>query len=212
MNQFDGDVSRRSVLGLVGAGSVALAGCASSGGNEDDSSGEPPAGSDSPVLGDPDAGVTLEVYEDFSCPHCRDYNQNEFPTLKAEYLDPGRIRYEHRDLPFINEQSWQAANAAREAYLHHGSEAFWAYKSELFARQGDLGSGTPDIFGEIATALELDGEQIQSAAVNREHDSLLEADKNRGTSLGVEGTPSFVLDGKLVDRNTVSQEIDAALE
>jgi protein-disulfide isomerase len=207
MTQIDGDsrtVSRRLFLGAVGAGTVALAGCSSGGSGTDDY--------EAPVRGDPDADVTLEVYEDFSCPHCRDYTLQQLPVLAQEYLEPGLIRYEHRDFPFIQSQSWQAANAAREVHLEHGDEAFWAYKSAVFARQGDLRTSAPDMFGEIATELEfdLDADAVQSAAADREHDSILESDKSRGEDQGVTGTPAFVLDGELVESNLFA-EIDAAI-
>lgn len=219
--------SRRALLGAVAAGAVAVAGCSSQ--SDDDtanqsgddpsngdapesetSDSEPAASSDPPVRGDPEAAVTLEVYEDFSCPHCRTYNVEQLPALAEAYLEPGRLRYEHRDFPFIDEQSWQAANAAREAYLHHGNEAFWAYKSELFARQSEVGSNAPEIFGQIATDLELDADRIQTAAEQRRHDDILQGDKARGERQGVPGTPAFVLDGELVEGN-LRDEIDAAL-
>ncbi|MEF8936794.1 MAG: thioredoxin domain-containing protein [Halovenus sp.] len=199
-------VSRRLFLGAVGAGTVALAGCASGSG------GDPQVDHEAPVRGDPNADVTLEVYEDFSCPHCRTFNMQDLPALAQQYLEPGQIRYEHRDFPFLDDQSWQAANAAREVYLEHGDEAFWEYKSTVFARQGDLGTGAPEIFGEIASELEfdLDAEAIQSAATDRPHDSILEDDKSRGESQGVSGTPSFVLDGELVE-DDLTAEIDAKI-
>jgi len=200
-------VSRRAFLGAAGAGTVALAGCIAGGGG---SSADPTLTDDPPVRGDPDADVTLEVYEDFSCPHCRSYNLQDLPAVAERYLEPGLIRYEHRDFPFLDDQSWQAANAAREAYREHGDEAFWEYKSQLFVRQNDVGTGAPEIFGDIASNLDLDSETIQAAAEERRHDDILSGDKNRGEEYGVSGTPSFVLDGELVEGNLFA-EIDAAL-
>lgn len=197
--------SRRAFLGSIGAGAVVLAGCL---GNEVAAGSE-----DTPVRGDPEADVTLEVYEDFLCPHCQSYNQQTFPAVEEQYLQPGLIRYEHRDFPFIGEESWQAVSAVREVFDEYGNEQFWPYKKELMAGGGQIESDAPDIFGSIADDLELDSDTIQSAATDRVHDSAAEADKARGESLGITGTPSFVVDGELMDGPQAAfQRIDGELQ
>jgi protein-disulfide isomerase len=184
-------LSRRTFLGGVGASTVALAGCLGGGTAE---------GSENvPVRGDPDADVTLEVYEDFTCPHCQTYERETFPQVQEAYLDPGLIRYEHRDYPFLGPEAWQASSAVREVYEENGNDRFWEYKSALMARGGEIESGAPEVFGSVAEELTLDAESIQSAAADRVHDDAAEADKERGQSLGVNGTPSFVVDGQLMD-------------
>lgn len=200
-----GFASRRAFLGSIAAGTVVLAGCLG---------GETSEGSENtPVRGDPDADVTLEVYEDFICPHCQQYNQQQFPTVQQQYLEDGRIRYEHRDFPFLSDVSWQAVSAVREVFEEHGSEEFWAYKAELMAAGGDLEPSAPGIFGDIANEMGLNGDAIQSAGVDRVHDSAAEADKSRGESLGITGTPSFVVNGELVDGlNQALQTVDSELQ
>lgn len=184
-------LSRRTFLGGLGAGTVVLAGCLGGGTSE---------GSESvPVRGDPDADVTLEVYEDFTCGHCQTYETQTFPQVQESYLEPGLIRYEHRDYPFLSEEAWQASSAVREVYVEYGNEEFWTYKSALMERGSEIKSGAPDVFGTVAQELDFDAESIRSAAIDRVHDDAAEADKERGESLGVPGTPSFVVDGQLMD-------------
>jgi protein-disulfide isomerase len=187
-------LSRRALLGSLGAATVALAGCLG-----DDSSDDPAeSATGPPVRGDPEAEVTLEVYEDFLCGHCQQYNQEVLPTVEQEYLDPGLIRYEHRDYPFLTEESWQAASAAHEAFVAGGNEAFWPYKSALMAAGERLQRDAPEIFGTVAEQQDLRAEAIQSAATQRRHDGAAEADKQRADDLGIQGTPSFVVDGELL--------------
>ncbi|WP_336327033.1 DsbA family protein [Halovenus sp. HT40] len=193
--------SRRRFLGSVAAGTVALAGC--TGGSETDPANgpdtldEPPEWP--PVLGDPDAAVTLEVFEDFNCPHCQDYNTEQFPEIESEYLDSEQIRYVHRDLPFLHETSWQAVSAVREVYRLYGNEQFWSYKSTLMSEGGRIQQEAPDIFGEIADQQNLDADAIQQAAADREHDAAAREDRSRAEEYGVQGTPAFVVDGELTD-------------
>jgi len=190
--QRDGrNLSRRTFLGGVGASTVALAGCLGGGTAE---------GSENvPVRGDPDADVTLEVYEDFMCPHCQTYETETFPQVQEAYLEPELIRYEHRDYPFLGSEAWQASSAVREVYEEYGNDQFWAYKAALMERGGEIETGAPDVFGAVAEEMGLDAESVQSAAADRVHDDAAEADKERGQSLGVNGTPSFVVDGELMD-------------
>lgn len=208
--------TRRVVLGALGATTVALAGCVSgedegAGGNESTCTG---GATGAAVRGDPDAEITLEVYEDFSCPACHTYNAESFETIEAEYLEPELIRYEHRDLPFISDESWQAASAAREAYEGCGDAEFWEYKSALMAAGGRLESDAPDIFGEVAADVGLDADRIQTAAVDRTHDDHAQSDRTRGENLGVQGTPGFVVDGEVMDGleqalNTIDDKLDS---
>jgi len=213
--------TRRHVLSGVAIGTVALAGCAGgdengtengNSSNESEQSGEfdgadggvaadAPELDDAsvPVLGDPDAPVTLAVYEDFLCPHCRTYNEELFPDIATEYIDPDRIRYEHRNFPVVHEQhSLEAASAAREVFEAYGNEAFWAYKSRLFDRQDEVRANVTDLCGEIAEEMGLDGDAIQTAATERAHDDDTERDQSRGQERGIRATPTFVVDGNPV--------------
>lgn len=156
-----------------------------------------------PTRGDPTAPVTLEVYEDFTCPACRTYNEEVRPTLATEYLDPGTIRYEHRDFPFRNESAREAANGAREVFESAGNEAFWTFKATLFDRQQDIEGNAPTVFREIAAEMDLDAAAIETAAAEQTHADAVEADETRGDAAGVAGTPGFVVDGDLVSPDGV---------
>ncbi|MEF8812785.1 MAG: thioredoxin domain-containing protein [Halovenus sp.] len=223
--------TRREVLAGVAAGSAVLAGCLGGDGDGDD--GEPsgsgddsdagddsPAdGSDVPVRGDPEATVALAVYEDYACPHCRDYVLNGSPELVEAYVEPGDIRYEHRDLPIpvADPESWEAASAAREMLARAGHDAFWDYAKRLYEEQSRLGTDTPELYAELATAIDdsVDGAAVRAAGVDRAHDDAVQADRERAVDLGAEGTPTFVLDGEIVASgytDAVLAEVRAAID
>jgi protein-disulfide isomerase len=196
--------TRREILLGAGAGAtVALAGCTNS----------TPGGADTvPVRGDPDADVTLEVYEDLGCPACRSYVQDVFPDIQSRYLDDGRIRYEHHDFIVTGPAAEQAASAAREVLDREGDEGFWSFTGAVFDNQGRLPSQAPGLFSTLAGNLGFDDPAaIATAGQNLEYDSAVESDMNRGRSLGVEGTPSFVVDGSLVGLRELTAELDQAL-
>jgi protein-disulfide isomerase len=176
-----------------------------------DESGETTASS-VPVRGDPEAAVTLEVYEDLGCPHCRDYAQNGFPELEDGYIEEGQIRYEHRDFVVTGPEAAQAASAAREVLARHGTDAFWSFVDAVFADQARLRSEGSTVLGELAADLDFDADAVETAGADRTHQSVVERDKARGLDAGVTGTPSFVVDGELVDTGdarSMSERVEA---
>lgn len=222
--------SRRRVLLGAAAGVGAVAGC--TGGGDD---GTPtPAGGwpastatpttsgrlPAPVKGNPDADLTLAVYEDYACPHCADYNAEGFPELQSNF-DASAIRYEHRDLPIpvADPGSWQAASAAREVQARHGDQAFWTYAAGLFDRSDDLRGDAPSVLSSLADDLGFDGEAIRAAGVNVTHEETVTADRQQAVDLGVGGTPAFVVDGQVVTSgfgdgtvSTVTSALEDALD
>ena len=199
------DYMRRSFLGTAAAAGavVGLAGCL--GGDETP---------DPPVAGDPDADVTVTVYEDFSCQFCRDFKEDVYPQLETEYLEPGRIRYEHRDFPIVDEWSWSVADAAREIYETEGDDAFFAFADEIYEH---MGSYSYDAIESVASDLGLDGAGAREAAEEETHRSTIEASQSYGQSNGVEGTPTVHINGEPVDLQAIAFDqvavpIEQALE
>ncbi|WP_076609592.1 DsbA family protein [Natronorubrum thiooxidans] len=197
-------LTRRTVLGTAAAVGIGtgVAGCL---GSED-----PP---EPPVLGDPDADVTVTVYEDFSCPSCRQFKQEIFPDIEEAYIEPGRIRYEQRNYPIPVDETWSWAIpcAARELYETEGNDAFWDFAAGIYDY---MGSYSYDVIETTAAELDLDGAAAREAAEEETHRSLVEDDKSYGSSNGVEATPAVFVDGEQIDRRETrtATAIDAALE
>jgi len=234
MNQSD-RTTRRSLLTVTGAGIAALAGCftvsqeESEGTSGDGASGQATTAAPdedgtasgtgtstadslgTPVAGDPDADVTVAVYEDFACPHCKTFNEDVYPQLQSAYVEPETIRYEHHDLPIPVDEtvSWQAPSAARAVQATVGDESFYEYAHLLFANQRSLG---PDTYASLAGEVGADGERVRSAAVNRRYDETIRADRQAGIDRGVEGTPTAFVNGEEVTAtyDALSSAIDEA--
>ncbi|SNZ17604.1 Protein-disulfide isomerase [Natronoarchaeum philippinense] len=216
-------LSRRRVLSLAGAGAVgALAGCLSlgdtpqSGDNAPDSSGDnapDPSGDaveslPTPVQGDPESSVTVAVYEDFSCPHCRTLHLNTYPDIVSEFVESDRIRYEHHDFPIpVDERwSWGVAGAARAVQDEVGDDAFFEYAALAFEEQG---SYSVDVLADLAGQVDAPADAVRAAVENNTYSPVLEADRNAALERGVRGTPTVFVDDEQVDLDSGDSQFAA---
>jgi protein-disulfide isomerase len=196
---------RRALLGMGGLAASTLAGClggASSGSGSGSGNTLP-----TPVQGNPDANTTVTVFEDFACPHCRTYNLSVLPTIASQYIDPGKIRYEHYDFPVVNETSWRAASAAREVQKRADASAFFTYAKALYENQSQLG---PDTYASLANDMNLKGGAVRKAAENQTHEPTVSANKQTGKDRGVRATPTVFVGNKTVEATV--EAISSAIE
>ncbi|WP_136717976.1 DsbA family protein [Halorientalis salina] len=227
MPERDTHVGRRAFLtGSVAALSVTTAGCLGGGDTQETldvpettaetgtATGDTAAAETlpRPIRGDPDADVTVMVFEDYACPHCATYSLDVAPEILSTYADPGDIRYEFYDFPIpVDEQvSWEAAIAARAVQATEGQDAFFEYSKALFEAQADLDR---DAYERIASDAGLDGAAIRQAAVDRTHEPTVRADREFGQRAGVTGTPTVAVNQRVVDPTVeaISDAIDAEL-
>lgn len=170
-----------------------------------------------PVAGDPDAPVTVAVFEDFACPHCRSFATDVHPKLVADYVDPGVVRYEHHDfpIPVHDRWSWQAPSAARAVQDGVGDDAFFDAVDRLFAdgwRDGRADYSV-EFVETVAADVGADPETVATAAIEERYRPVLEADRAAGVERGVRGTPTVFVDGAATDGYdyaTISAAIEAA--
>jgi len=87
-------LNRRFIV--IAAACAALAACGDKSGPASASSGGAPVGIR--TMGKADAPVKLVEYASMACPHCMEFNNLEFPALKAKYIDTGKVHYELREM------------------------------------------------------------------------------------------------------------------
>jgi protein-disulfide isomerase len=151
---------------------------------------------DARVLGDSDAPVTIVEFSDYQCPYCARHVEETWPKLRAEFVEAGRVRYVFKDFPLasIHPQASKAHEAARCA----GEQgAYWTMHDWLFARQSEWAgrSNHAAIFKEYAAELDLETADFEACLDSGRWASVVDADLAEGTNLGVQGTPTFFIDG-----------------
>jgi protein-disulfide isomerase len=151
------------------------------------------------LKGNQEASVVLVEYSDFQCPACASFQ----PVLKQimdTYGDRIRFEYKHFPLP-IHNYAQQAAMAA-EAAGQQGK--FFEYHDALFENQQTWSSSaTPNVlFMQYATELGLDTDKFRqhmNATLLRDK---IQADMREGRELGINGTPTFFLNGQRMQIET----------
>ena len=147
------------------------------------------------ALGRKEAPVTIIQYASLTCPYCRKFQLETFPTLKREYIDTGRVRYILREFP-IGHQSGLATIALRCA---PAAKYFQLYE-KFMAQQAAWVSQEvrPDPIFKIAQQVGMTRAQFDTCRQNRGMIAALNEVKERGRTLGIICTPNFFIQGKLV--------------
>lgn len=165
---------------------------------------------DDPVLGDPNAPVTIVSFEDYQCPFCGRAFEQTLPLIKSEYIDTGKVKLVFRDFPLSFHPHAQAASEASECADDQGK--FWEYHDALFKNQNAL---SPALYTQLAEQLGLDGGQFKQCVDSGKHTQEVQNDFAYGSQVGVSGTPTFFINGiKLVGAQpfqAFKQIIDAEL-
>ncbi len=149
------------------------------------------------ALGAADAPVVMVEYSDFSCPYCASFAAKTEPELVKKYVTSGVLRIEWRDFPYLTDQSGVAAIVARAA-ARQGK--FWPVHDALFTQMHSAGFGKldKDVINGIVTAAGLDQDRFMTDFTATKTADAVSSDLDEGQRIGVNGTPTFVINGRLV--------------
>ena len=151
------------------------------------------------AMGAADAPLTVIEYASFTCGHCANFHAENWPKLKAEYVDTGKVRFMQRDVYFDQPGLW-AGVLARCG----GDEKFFAVSDMLFDEQKNwLAGGTGE---EIAANLRKIGlkagmteDQMNACWEDTaKAEQLIATFQKNATADQIEATPTFIIDGEKV--------------
>lgn len=173
------------------------------------------------ALGDPNAPVRIDVFEDFQCPACKSFTETTESQIIENYVATGKAYYVFREFPFIDDQSAtresdQAANASMCAA---DQGRFWDYHDMLFAnwKGENIGTFSDRKLEAFAETLKLDMKAFRQCYKNNRFKDQIQKDLNDGQRMGVQGTPSVFVNGTLIAPGYIptyeqlAQAIDAGL-
>jgi len=141
------------------------------------------------ALGRDDAPVTMVEFTDYQCPFCRRFESQSFAQLKKDYIDTGKVRFVSRDLPLeFHPNAPAAANAARCAGEQN---KFWELHDAIMQDTAtDLG---PEAILKYGEKVDLDIPSFKTCLDQKKYVAAIQKDTADAGSLGISGTPSFVI-------------------
>lgn len=144
---------------------------------------------DSPTKGAGDSTIVLVEFSDFQCPFCA-IAHTTVNQFMDKYQDRVTLTYKHLPLTSIHSEAMSAAQASWAAQQQG---KFWEYHDALFKEQNQLGE---DLYVKIATDLKLDLEKFNQDRNSEAAKAAVEKDLVLAKSLGISGTPFFILNGE----------------
>jgi protein-disulfide isomerase len=168
----------------------------------------PPVGDRDHVRGPASAPVTLVEYGDYQCPYCG----AAYQVVKALQARLGReLRFVFRNFPLtqVHAHAEHAAEAAEAVSATGGSDAFWTMHDTLFEHQTALQDA--DLV-RYAESVGVDGAVVTEALATHEYLPRVKSDFMSGVRSGVNGTPSFFINGTKYDGSNTLEGLGAALQ
>ncbi len=145
-----------------------------------------PVGSQDHMRGPEDAAVTLVEYGDFQCPYCG----AAYPIVK-ELVDREPIRFVFRNFP-ITTLHPRAETAAEAAEAAGAQGKYWQMHDWIYEHQQTI---APDDHREAASRLGLDARRLAKDVAEHRHEKKIHDDFMGGVRSGVNGTPTFFING-----------------
>ncbi len=167
---------------------------------------------DGPSFGPAGAKVMLVVFSDFQCPYCREFARTMRNELPKKY--PNDVRVIFKDFPIEAIHKWAfAAAEASHCIGDNNPGAYWAFHDWIFEHQGEINEAN---LREKAAAFAAP-QGLDTAKINACMDGHAKAGEVResvkvGEALGIQQTPTFFLNGRLIGGALPWKNLDPVLQ
>ncbi len=148
----------------------------------------------SPLLGDPNAPITLVEFGDYQCHFCNVHFHNTEHDLLVNYIQTGKVKMIFKDFTIIGPDS---INAAHGAHCANDQEKFWEYHDILYNNWTGENNGwaSSDNLLKFAQEIELDIDLWSDCMINAKHSQIITDSSKDARDLGITGTPAFFVIG-----------------
>jgi len=166
---------------------------------------------DDPVLGSPDAPVTMIEYSEYLCSFCRAFALETMPLIEEQYIDTGQVKLVFRDFPVHGEGAVAMAMVAECAA---DQDNFWEMNEMLFDRVEEW-SASEELLETLmgyADELGIDTDVFYTCLQEGSTIDRIREDYQIGMQDGVSGTPTFFVNGTLVRGAVPFEEFQTVIE
>ncbi|PKH56128.1 thioredoxin [Shewanella sp. Choline-02u-19] len=154
-----------------------------------------------PLLGEKTAQLAIIEFSDYQCPYCKRFINKTFPKLKSSYIDTGKVQYLTRDFPLNFHPKAKGAAIAANCSLQQ--DAYWSMRDSLFENMKQL---SDEVYQQAAASLSLDMNKFSSCLLDEAIANKIQQDVAYGTSLGIRGTPSFII-GRVENNQLINPKL-----
>ena len=149
----------------------------------------------SPILGDPNAPVTIVEFGDYQCHQCYNWFHDTKPSITRDYIDTGKVNLVFVDMAFLGRDSSPAAQAT---YCAEDQGKYWEYHDMLYNAQEDKidgGWANGERLKAFAFSMGLDMELFESCLDSGKYSKRVQYNTQQARDHGVRGTPGFFIVG-----------------
>ena len=178
------------------------------------------------TLGDPNAKVTIDTFEDFQCPACKDFSESIETLIIQNLVETGKAKYTFHNYPFLDDRatgisgagsSGESDQAANASMCANEQGKFWDMKAIMYTNWNDENRGglSNARLETMAKSLGLDMSSFNNCFDANKYKNDIQADFDLGDQMGVSGTPSVFVNGARAGQPgyiPTYQEIAAAVE
>lgn len=153
----------------------------------------------SPILGNPNAPITLIEFGDYQCHFCNVFFHSTEDDILKNYVETGKVRMIFKDYNIIGPDSITASHGAQCA---DDQGLFWEYHDILYSNWTGENNGwaSSENLLKFAKEINLDIDEWSECMINTPHSQTILASNNDAKDLGITGTPAFFVigpDGKV---------------
>ena len=149
----------------------------------------------SPILGDPDAPVTIVEFGDYQCHQCHNWFLDTKPMIMRDYIETGKVNLVFVDFAFLGRDSPKAAEAT---YCADDQNKYWEYHDSLYTAQEskiDNGWANSERLKAFAFNLNLEMDLFNECLDSGKYSKRVQYNSQEARDNGVRGTPGFFIIG-----------------
>ena len=159
----------------------------------------------SPILGSPEAPITIIEFGDYQCSQCYNWYHNTKPAIVENYIETGKANLVFVDLAILGRDSLKAAAAS---YCAEEQGQYWEFHDLLYVSQEGIDDGwaNSERLNAFAFSLGLDMDMFENCTESGKFNKRVQFNINEAKKQGASGTPTFVI----VNSNGQQQKIAGA--
>ena len=146
----------------------------------------------SPIMGNPNAPITILEWGDYQCTFCYKFHQNTLNVINEEFIETGKVKMIFKDYPLNGPDSILAAEAS---YCANDQDKYWEYHDQVYENWAGERTGwiTRESLTQFAESVNLDVLKFNKCLDENKYKNKINSIYEFGNEIGIDATPSFLV-------------------